>query len=132
MPLPVTFAVTVAVFEVEPLAVTAGCEMLTLVKSIPTGITTGGMSTITVVLMLLGLAPEAALALKVTVELVANDRTIPDKLQEQDEDCAPTRLLGVAVQPLTAIPVGKPCALHAKPLTVPPELAIPNETDESG
>jgi hypothetical protein len=82
--------------------------MVTLVKSIPTGMTTGGVSTTTVVVTLRVLAPEAALALKVTVELCADEATMPDRLQVQVADCAPTRLAGEAAQPLTPIPAGKP------------------------
>ena len=132
VPLPVTLAVTVALFTAEPLGVTVGCEILTLPGSMPTGITTTGVSTMTVVLAVPEVAPDAALAVNVTVELVADELTMPERLQAHDEDCAPTRFAGVAVQPLTKMPAGKPCALHVRPFTVPPELAIPNETDESG
>jgi hypothetical protein len=85
VPLPLTAALTVAVFAAVALTVTAGCEMLTAVRIKPGG-GGGGVSTTTVVLTLPELAPEAALALSVTTLLTAAELTVPDRLQVQVAD----------------------------------------------
>ena len=66
------------------LGVTVGGEMLTPVRIRPAG--GAGVSTTTVVFTLVGFAPDAALALKVTVLVMAAEFTVPEILHKQVED----------------------------------------------